>query len=106
MSKKIGEDGAEEGFFLRGRELARALDRGEPIPGAQLQFAADFASEEDAKAALGDDLMGGALEPIKTGGVRVVFTSTPEKRREIEQRVCDWGYAEVAARRRPWETRN
>lgn len=69
-------------------------------------FSVEFILEEDAKAALGHGLMGGSLEPVEGGGVRVLFTSTPERRREVEQRVRDWGYAEVAARRRRWETRN
>lgn len=69
-------------------------------------FNVEFASEEDAQAALGADLMGGAIETGERGGVRVAFACTPERRREVDQRVRDWGYAEIALRRRPWNGGN
>ena len=70
------------------------------------KFTLEFVSEEDAQAALGADLMGGAVVLGEGTGVGVAFTCTAEQRQMVEQRLRDWGYAEIAARRRPWETRN
>ena len=69
-------------------------------------FNVEFGSDEDAKVALGTDLMGGTIEVGEGAGVRVAFACTPERRREVEQRLRDWGYAEIALRRRPWDMRN
>lgn len=70
------------------------------------KFTVEFALEEDAKAALGVDLMGGSMRSVEGTGVGVAFTCTAEHRQMVEQRLRDWGYAEIAVRRRPWETRN
>ena len=78
----------------------------EPMTSKIENFNVEFASEEDAQAALGADLMGGAIEAGEGAGVRVAFACTPERRREVDQRVRDWGYAEIALRRRPWDMRN
>lgn len=69
-------------------------------------FTVEFVSEEDAKAALGVDLMGGSMSGVEGTGVGVGFTCTAEQRQMVEQRLRDWGFAEIAARRRPWEMRN
>ena len=69
-------------------------------------FTVEFVLEEDAKAALGVDLMGGSMRGVEGTGVGVAFTCTAEQRQVVEQRLRDWGYAEIAARRRPWEMRN
>ena len=69
-------------------------------------FTVEFVLEEDAKAALGVDLMGGSMRGVEGTGVGVAFTCTAEQRQMVEQRLRDWGFAEIAARRRPWETRN
>lgn len=70
------------------------------------QFTVEFVLAEDAQAALGADLMGGAIEASEGVGIRVAFACTPERRREVDQRVRDWGYAEIALRRRPWDGGN
>ena len=69
-------------------------------------FTVEFVLEEDAKAALGVDLMGGSMRGVEGAGVGVAFTCTAEQRQMVEQRLRDWGYAEIAVRRRPWEMRN
>ncbi len=70
------------------------------------KFIVEFLMEDDAKAALGVDLMGGSMRGVEGTGVGVAFTCTAEQRQMVEQRLRDWGYAEIAARRRPWEMRN
>ena len=70
------------------------------------KFIVEFLMEDDAKAALGVDLMGGSMRGVEGTGVGVAFTCTAEHRQMVEQRLRDWGYAEIAARRRPWEMRN
>lgn len=70
------------------------------------KFTLEFVSEEDAQAALGADLMGGAVMVGEGTKVGVVFTCTAEQRQTVEQRLRDWGYAEIAVRRRPWEMQN
>lgn len=70
------------------------------------KFTLEFVSEEDAQAALGSDLMGGAVVAGEGTKVGVAFTCTAEQRQTVEQRLRDWGYAEIAVRRRPWEIQN
>lgn len=66
------------------------------------KFTVEFVLEDDAKAALGVDLMGGSMRVGEGAGVGVAFSCTAEQRQMVEQRLRDWGYAEIAARRRPW----
>ena len=62
--------------------------------------------EEDVKASLGADLMGGEMRVGERGRVDVAFTCSAEQRQMVERRLRDWGYAEIAVRRRRWEMRN
>lgn len=65
-------------------------------------FTVEFVLEEDAKDALGVNLMGGSMRVGEDKGVSVAFTCTAEHQQRVEQRLRDWGYDKIAARRRPW----